>query len=73
MFTEIGNVLNPLKQMVESLAGRTHVADIKQVVGDYTDEERDAVITWVNSQPDYLQTAYTSVIEEGRQVRSLIW
>lgn len=65
IFGELRPVLEPLREMVEALAARTHFSDIKEKVGDYTEQDRDNVIAWAKQQPTYLQSAYMSVIEEG--------
>lgn len=64
VFSEVGKVLAPLQQTVETLATRTHLADIESTVPDY-DELRDNVISWVEEQPAYLQSAYKQVIQAG--------
>lgn len=64
-FSEIGKEFTPLRDMVETLAARTHYGDLKEKVGEYTEEERAEIIEWVNEQPTYLQTAMMSVIEQG--------
>lgn len=64
-FSEVMKEFRPIREMVEGLATRTHYSDIKETIGEYTDAEREEIITWVGQQPKYLQTAYMSVIEEG--------
>lgn len=64
-FKEIMGEFAPIREMVEALAGRTHVADITSKIGEYTDQDRTDIEGWVNEQPTYLQTAYMSVINEG--------
>jgi hypothetical protein len=73
-FAEIEKEIAPMRQLLDGLAGRAHVKDIHEKVGEYTDDERQACIDWVNSQPDYLQSAYTNVINDGTasQVSDLI-
>jgi hypothetical protein len=65
IFNEIRPILEPIREMVESMAGRQHFNDIKEKVGEYTEQDRENVIAWAKEQPPYLQTAYMSVIEEG--------
>ena len=64
-FSEIAKELMPLKSIVEVIAARTHYADLKEHIGAYTDQEREEIITWVGTQPKYLQNGMMSVIEEG--------
>lgn len=64
-FSQIGEQFVPLKEMVESLAVRTHYGDLTEKVGTYTDKEREEIIAWVGEQPTYLQTGMMSVIEAG--------
>lgn len=65
VFGEVSKVLEPIREMVESMATRTHIADIKDKVGEYSPEEVDAVTSWAKEQPKYLQDAYMGVIEGG--------
>lgn len=65
IFSEVSKVLTPLKETTEALAERTHFADLREVVPDYSDTTRDQVVEWVGKQPVYLQTAYNKVIQEG--------
>lgn len=73
-FQEIAKVLEPIHSTVDGLAGRAHLGDIKDRVGEYSNDERQACLDWVDAQPDYLQIAYKGVIEEGtsEQVADLI-
>lgn len=64
-FEQIGGVVNPMREMVDILATRTHYGDLKEKVGDYSDDERKEIIDWVGQQPTYLQKPMLSVIEEG--------
>jgi hypothetical protein len=64
-FKEIGAVVNPMRETVDILAQRTHYGDLKDKVGEYTAEERDDIVKWVDEQPTYLQTAMKSVIDGG--------
>lgn len=64
-FSEIRKEFDPIKEMVESMALRTHVSDIEGAIGKYDNNERDAIIAWVDEQPTYLQNAYKGVIEDG--------
>jgi hypothetical protein len=65
IFSEVGKVLNPLRETTEVLAQRTHYTDIEQKIGQYDDSLRDQVEAWIATQPDYLQTAYNDVINKG--------
>jgi hypothetical protein len=74
VFSEIAKVVMPLKETTETLAARTHITDLEGKIGKYDDGLRDQVETWINTQPDYLQSAYKQVIDEGtsNQVADLI-
>jgi hypothetical protein len=65
IFSELGKVINPLRETTEALATRTHYTDIEQKIGSYDDSLRDQVEQWIGSQPDYLQSAYNEVINKG--------
>lgn len=73
-FKEIATVLGPLQQMVQALAERQHLGDLETAVPDYSDDLRGNVLSWVDSQPEYLQSAYKQVIDSGTasQVADLI-
>jgi hypothetical protein len=63
-FTEVAKQLQPLLETVEVLSNRTHLTDLREKVNDY-DTVRDKVVSWVEEQPTYLQTAYKQVIQQG--------
>lgn len=67
IFNEVRGVIDPLKDMVDGLASRSHVSEIRDAVGGYTDEEVDAINVWASSaeHPKYLQKAMKNVIEAG--------
>lgn len=65
VFSEVEKVFGPVRDIVQGLATRTHVADIKEKVGDYTPQDVDNVTAWAKTQPKYLQDAYLGVIEGG--------
>ena len=64
VFTEIAQKFNPIAQTVENLAVRAQLGDIKSGANDY-EEIRDDVVAWVDTQPDYLQSAYKAVMKSG--------
>ena len=64
VFEQIGAELRPLMETVGAVAERTHLGDLTERVPDYGDV-RDKVVAWVDTQPGYLQEAYTRVIKEG--------
>ena len=64
VFAEITKELGPMRDMVQELTTRTHLADLQTAAPDY-ETLRDPVIAWVEKQPAYLQTAYKHVIEHG--------
>jgi hypothetical protein len=65
VFQEIRKEFDPIADAVEALVGRAHVTELKDKVGEYTDAERNDIITWAKTQPTYLQKAYNDVIESG--------
>lgn len=64
VFSEIARELRPLMQTVQVLAQRTHLQELQSKVPDY-DTVTDKVISWVDKQPTYLQSAYKQVIQQG--------
>jgi hypothetical protein len=64
-FTELNKKLEPLLEQVRALSTRTQLQDLTTNVPDYNDNLREQVISWVDKQPSYLQTAYKQVIEQG--------
>lgn len=65
IFGQISATIGPKLAMLEELATARQVDDLKAAVPDYSDELVDKVTKWVDTQPSYLKTAYTRVIQEG--------
>lgn len=64
VFNEVAQQLTPLAQNLRAVSERAHLQDLQSTVGDY-DVVRDQVVEWVEQQPEYLQTAYKHVINNG--------
>jgi hypothetical protein len=64
MFAEVAKVVQPMRQVLDELATRTHLTDLRSTVEDY-DNVRDKVVDWVQKQPEYLRPAYEYVIDKG--------
>lgn len=64
MFSEVTKHVGPLAEMVTELATRTHLGDLQERVPDYNDL-RDNVVTWVETQPAYLQAGMKQVMQQG--------
>ena len=73
VLAEVASVLQPIAQQLNTVAQRSHLGDLEHVVPDYADV-RQKVLDWVETQPDYLRTAFHSVIQQGTvdQVKDLI-
>jgi hypothetical protein len=73
VLAEVASVLQPIAQRLDVVAQRSHLGDLEHVVPDYADV-RQKVIDWVETQPDYLRSAFHSVIQQGTvdQVKDLI-
>lgn len=65
VFNEVAAQLAPLAQTVQTVSERAHLQDLHETVGDDYDVVREDVVSWVETQPSYLQTAYKHVIEKG--------
>lgn len=74
IFSEVQKYYAPVEQTLRTLAERAQYADLEQSIPDYDDNLRDNVVSWVDSQPDYLQAAYKEVIQSGtaEQVKDLV-
>ncbi len=57
--------LAPFIQLVQNLAERTHVGDLRTAVPDYDKVDVKALAAWVGTQPAYLRGAYDSVLKSG--------
>ncbi len=57
--------LAPFLELVQNLAERTHVGDLRTVVPDYDKVDAKALSAWVKTQPGYLQPAYDHVLTRG--------
>jgi len=64
VFQEVAKEFRPMREVVEVLSQRTHLSDLQSTVSDYEDV-RDKVVSWVETQPAYLQAAYKHVINSG--------
>ena len=64
VFQEVAKEFKPIMEAVEVLSTRTHLSDLQSTVTDYEDV-RDKVVSWVDTQPAYLQAAYKHVINSG--------
>jgi hypothetical protein len=74
VFQQVAAFVRPIQETTEVVAERTFRSDLKASVPDYSDQLRENVVTWVKTQPDYLQVAYNHVITEGtvEEVKDLI-
>jgi len=57
--------LAPFLQLVQNLAERTHVGDLKSAVPDYDKLDVQKLRSWVETQPSYLKGAYDQVLMRG--------
>jgi hypothetical protein len=66
--------LGPVAALVQNLAERTHVGDLKTVVPDYDKVDVKALAAWVGKQPAYLRSGMDTVMRTGRaeDVKDLI-
>jgi hypothetical protein len=74
VFQQVGQFVSPLLETTDTLAKRTHLADLKTNVPDYSDDLRAQVIEWAKTQPEYLQGAFNQVIQQGTadEVKDLV-
>jgi len=64
VFAEVARELQPMMQMLQTIAGRTHLGDLQAAVPDYA-ATREQVVEWAGKQPAYLKVAYEHVIKHG--------
>lgn len=65
VFSQIAQEVTPVLQQVETIADRTHVADIYDFVPDY-DQVREPVIDWVSRLPNNAFRQYAvGVVQQG--------
>ena len=64
IFEQISEAIMPQFETLHALADQIHLKDLNEKVEDYP-VVREKVIEWVGKQPDYLQTAYNHVINNG--------
>ena len=67
IFKTVDDFLKPRLELLDAVAYRAHVTDIKQAVPQYSDEYADKVAAWALSdqQPRYLREAFKQVIDHG--------
>lgn len=65
VFEQVAAELQPLMQQVGTLAQTTHYSQLQETIGDDYDDVREGVVSWVETQPEYLQNAYKHVIQNG--------
>ena len=57
--------LAPFLTLVQNLAERTHVGDLKSAVPDYDKIDIKSLVAWVETQPAYLRPGYDQVLKTG--------
>jgi hypothetical protein len=57
--------ITPIAQLVQNLAERTHVGDLKTVVPDYDKLDVAKLSEWVGKQPAYLRGGMDQVMKSG--------
>jgi hypothetical protein len=74
VFGQVQQYMAPYLAQIEAVSGRTHLADIRSAVPDYSDTLRQEVLDWTKTQPAYLQPAFDHVINNGtlEEVKDLI-
>jgi hypothetical protein len=69
VFAEVEKAFNervaPIAQLVQNLAERTHVGDLKTVVPDYDKLDVGKLAEWVGKQPAYLRGGMDQVMKSG--------
>ena len=63
-FNEVGKVIAPLQESVQTFSVNDHMAAIYEAHEDY-DQVYQPAMEWVDKQPNFLKTAYQNVIKQG--------
>lgn len=73
VFREMANFLGPRLTLLEQLANNVQADTLERRIPDI-DTIADKVAQWVDTQPDYLKAAFTTVMERGTpdQVEDLV-
>lgn len=74
VFSQVHAFVNPLVDQMRTVGNTLHVAELKELVPDYSPVVEDEVNNWIDTQPDYLQTGMKQVMQSGtsEQVKDLI-
>jgi len=64
VYDQIATALMPHFETLHAVADKIHHQDLTTQVEDY-DDIREKVVSWVDTQPEYLQNAYNHVIDNG--------
>ena len=69
VFSEVEKAFNerlaPIAQLVQNLAEREHVGDLRSVVPDYDKLDVAKLVEWVGKQPAYLRSGMDMVMKSG--------
>jgi len=63
-FSEVGKVLAPLQETVQSVSINEHTAELYEAHEDY-DQVYQPCLSWVEKQPGFLKAAYQNVVKQG--------
>lgn len=76
LYNELGPIIGQQQTTLQTVAGSHQLNELRRMIPDY-DAVRDPVIAWATDekkQPDYLRTAFASVINTGdaRQITDMV-
>ena len=63
-FNEVGKVISPLQESVNTYTTNDHMAAIYEAHEDY-DQVYKPVMDWIEKQPSFLKAAYQNVVKQG--------
>ena len=66
VYREFAEVVGPKLQLIDALAERAQLSELRRAVPDYP-VVRDKVVAWVEEQPPYLRAAFNHVIQQGTE------
>jgi hypothetical protein len=74
VFSSVSEFLKEPLEQLRSVTNFAHTSELRSAVPDYSEDLEQKVTEWIGTQPDYLQSAYSQVMQAGTsdQVADLI-
>ena len=65
VFSQVAQYVAPVMTDLQKLMNEAHLQQVKGIVPDYSPTLEQEVASWVETQPSYLKSAYTAVMQSG--------